>query len=68
MTEVIYSIPNISCDHCVHTINMEVGELAGVQSVKANENTKQVTILFDPPATEDQIKRLLVEINYPVAD
>ncbi len=68
MTEVIYSIPNISCDHCVHTINMEVGELKGVQSVKANANTKQVTILFDPPATEDQIKRLLVEINYPVAD
>jgi copper chaperone len=68
MTEVIYSIPNISCDHCVHTINIEVGEIAGVQSVQADANSKQVKILFDSPATENQIKNLLAEINYPVVD
>jgi copper chaperone len=67
MTSVKYSIPNISCGHCVHTIQAEVSELNGVQSVKADQETKLVEIEFDAPATEAQIKALLAEINYPVA-
>jgi copper chaperone CopZ len=68
MTTVTYSIPNISCKHCVHTIKNEVGELPGVLSVEADEASKQVTISFEDPATEEEIKALLVEINYPVAN
>ncbi len=68
MTNVTYAVPNISCGHCVHTIQMEVGELTGVHSVVADQNTKTVTIGFDDSATEDQIKTLLKEINYPVAE
>jgi copper chaperone CopZ len=67
MTTVTYSIPNISCHHCVHTIKSEVSELTGVTFVDATVDTKQATITFDAPATEDQIKALLAEINYPVA-
>lgn len=65
MTTVTYTIPNISCGHCVHTIQTEVGELKGVQSVIANQDTRQATVVFEPPASEDQIKALLTEINYP---
>lgn len=68
MTTVTYSIPNISCGHCVHTIQSEVGELAGVQSVTADQQAKKATITFDAPATEDQIKQLLAEINYPTVN
>ena len=68
MTTVTYSIPNISCGHCVHTIQMEVGELPGVQSVQADQEGRQATITFDAPATETAIKALLAEINYPVAE
>jgi len=67
MTTVRYSVPAISCMHCTHTIEMEVGEMQGVESVKADVNTKNVTITFDAPATEDKIKTLLAEIEYPVA-
>jgi copper chaperone CopZ len=45
---------------------MEVGALPGVQSVKADKDSRMVTIMFDAPATEEKIKALLVEINYPV--
>ena len=65
MTTVTYTIPNISCMHCVHTIKSEVSELAGVKSVDANPQTKMATISFDEPATEEKIKSLLTEINYP---
>ncbi len=66
-TTVTYSIPNISCNHCVHTVTMEVSDLEGVQSVVADVETQQATIVFEPPATEEAIKDLLAEINYPVA-
>ncbi len=66
MTTVTYTIPNISCMHCVHTIKTEVGDIAGVQTVEADADTKQATITFDAPATEDAIKSLLAEIDYPV--
>jgi copper chaperone CopZ len=46
---------------------MEVSDLDGVQSVVADVGTQQATIVFEPPATEEAIKDLLVEINYPVA-
>jgi copper chaperone len=68
MITVTYSVPNISCGHCVHTIQTEVADLAGVTSVKADQNTKKVEIIFDTPANEEKIKSLLAEINYPVAD
>ena len=65
MTTVTYNVPAMVCDHCTHTIETEVGELQGVQSVKADLNTKKVEITFDSPASEDNIKSLLTEINYP---
>ena len=67
MSTVTYSVPNISCAHCVHTIQTEVGELNGIQSVKADAESKKVEIVFGDPATEEKIKALLAEINYPVA-
>lgn len=68
MTTVTYNIPNISCGHCVHTIKTEVSELSGVHSVDANMESRKATITFEAPATEQQIKALLSEINYPVAE
>lgn len=67
MKTVTYSIPGIHCMHCVHTIKSEISEIAGVKSVEADALKKQATIIFDAPATEEQIMALLAEINYPVA-
>ena len=65
MTTVTYTVPAISCGHCTHTIETEVGDLQGVQSVKAEVDSKKVVITFAPPASEEKIKALLAEINYP---
>jgi copper chaperone CopZ len=67
MTTVTYKIPNISCGHCVHTIQSEVSDLQGVMNVVADLGKKEATISFEPPATEEKIKILLAEIDYPVA-
>ena len=65
MNTITVKAPDISCGHCVHTIQNEVGELAGVQQVVANEQTKLVIITYDQPATEQQVKDLLAEMGYP---
>jgi len=63
-----FEVANISCGHCVMTIQNEVSELAGVESVKADKDTRLVTVAWDAPANWDQIKDLLVEINYPPSE
>lgn len=68
MTSVTYSVPNISCGHCVHTIQMELSDLEGISKVEASQSEKQVFIEFDEPATTEKIKALLSEINYPIAE
>jgi len=65
MTTLTVKAPNISCGHCVHTIEEEVGELDGVKSVQAQEDSKVVTITFEAPATTEQIEALMAEIGYP---
>lgn len=58
-------IQNISCNHCVMTIERELGELDGVRSVDADAEAKTVTVEWEAPATWEDIKKLLMEINYP---
>lgn len=68
MTNKTFSVPNISCNHCVMTIQRELGELEGVTSVAADAGTKTVAVEWEAPATWDGIKALLAEINYPAAE
>ena len=67
MSTVTFSVPNISCGHCVHTIRTEVSEMEGVKRVDPSAETRQVEIEFEPPATEEGIVALLKEINFPPA-
>ncbi len=60
-----FSVPNISCEHCVRSIKNEVSEIAGVASVQGDDKTKVVTVAWDAPATWEQIKAALTEIDYP---
>ena len=66
ITSKTVTVPNISCGHCVMTIQREVGEVDGVSEVKAEQATKQVTVSWDPDATDwVVIEDVMKEINYP---
>ncbi len=67
MNTTTYSVPNISCGHCVHTIQSELAQLGGVARVEASQERKEVQVEFEAPATDAAIRALLAEINYPVA-
>ena len=67
MNTKTFEVPNISCGHCVMTIKNELADLAGVTRVEADQQTRMVTVEWNEPATWEQIKNLLVEINYAPA-
>ncbi len=60
-----FVVPNISCGHCTRTIENELADVAGVTAVKAEIESKKVTVSWDAPATWQAINGLLHEINYP---
>ena len=67
MNTITLTVNNISCGHCVNTIESELSELGGIQTVKASNDTKQVIVEWDAPADETKIRDLLEEIGYPAS-
>lgn len=67
MEERTFHVPAISCGHCVRTIEREIGRLEGVISVRADSDTKQVTVSFDGTTSQAAILGALAEIGYPAA-
>lgn len=58
--------PDISCSHCVATINRAVGEMAGVSHVETSETTKQIQVEFNPQQVSlAEIQAVLDEEGYP---
>jgi len=67
MEKHIFTIPNISCGHCVMAIKNELSEIDGIISVEGNPADKQVTVEWNAPVTLDKIQAILKDINYPAA-
>ena len=63
-----FSIPNISCGHCVKAVQKELNAMEGVSSVEGDPGKKEVSVSWEAPATDEKIKAVLKEINYPAAD
>jgi len=62
------SIPNITCGHCVMSIQRELGEIDGVSKVEEGPTAKEITVEWEEPATLEKIRSTLKEINYPAAN
>lgn len=67
MTTKTYSVPNISCGHCVMTIERELKFVDGLQSVKAEQESQNVTVEVASEDVLQQVEAMLVEIGYPAA-
>jgi copper chaperone len=67
MSSKVYSVPNISCRHCVATIEREVAAVPRVEMVKGDLESKQVTVTYQDEAVLKKVEELLKEIGYPAA-
>ena len=63
---VTLTAPDISCAHCVMTVQNTLRDL-GVADVSASAETKQIDITFDPAQVSlDRIEAALDEAGYAV--
>ena len=67
MAKETFSIPNISCGHCVNAIKNELSEMEGVKTVAGSPDAKTIDVEWEVPASVEKIKETLKEINYPAA-
>lgn len=65
MSTKTYNVPAISCGHCTATIERELKFVDGVQSVKAELETRRVTVDVASDDVFPAVEAMLVEIGYP---
>ncbi len=66
--EVTLSVPEVSCEHCVHTIGEALGKLAGIADVQTDLPSKTVQVHFNPDEVSlDSIVAKLDDVGYEVA-
>jgi copper chaperone len=66
--ETVLSVPEVSCEHCVKTIDGALGQLSGVESVSTDIPSKTVHLWYDPARVSmDTIEATLDDAGYTVA-
>jgi copper chaperone CopZ len=60
----VYRVPGISCDHCKHAIETEVGKLPDVDQVAVDIELRSVTVVGE--AADDDIRAAIDEAGYDV--
>jgi copper chaperone len=66
--DTVLSVPEVSCEHCVKTINGALGQLSGVEAVSTDIPSKTVHLRYDPSQVSmDTIKATLDDAGYTVA-
>lgn len=64
--EKVLSAPKMSCGHCKMAVENAVGSVAGVSSVSADPQTKEVAVAFDEDQVSlEEIIKAMAEAGYP---
>ena len=67
MTTITVKAPDISCGNCVAHVEKDIRALEGVSAVKAEVDSKLVTITYDEARlSRDQIAEAMDEAGYPI--
>ena len=67
-TETILSVPDVSCEHCVKTINGALGAVTGVEQVSTDIPSKTVHLKYDASQVSmEKIEEILDDAGYTVA-
>ncbi len=68
LQEITLSVPDVSCEHCVKTINKALEVLPGVEAVETDIPTKSVHFRYDPNQVSMQkIENVLDDEGYTVS-
>ncbi len=66
--DVVLSVPDVSCEHCVKAINGALGVLPGMETVSTDIPTKSVHLRYNPDQLSmEQVEVALDDVGYTVA-
>jgi copper chaperone CopZ len=60
----VYKVSGMSCGHCEGSVSSEIGEIAGVSSVKAVASTGEVTVVSDARLDEATVRAAVDEAGF----
>lgn len=67
MTQITLEAPDISCEHCIMSIEKAVSKLDGVHFLSGDPAGKLITLEYDPEIVElAAIEVAMEEEGYPV--
>jgi copper chaperone len=52
MTNQVFNVPDIHCDHCASSIEGAVGAIEGVEKVKVQIEERTVAVTYDDASVE----------------
>jgi copper chaperone len=68
MTQITLEAPDISCDHCIMSIEKALSKLDGIRFLSGDSAGKLVTLEYDPAVVdESSIEVAMEEEGYPVS-
>ncbi len=62
-----FTVVGMTCDHCVRSVESEVGKLDGVESVAVDLGTGVVTVESTQPIDDDAFAAAIDEAGYEVS-
>ena len=65
MATTVYSVPGMTCEHCVAAVDAEVRKVPGVTDVAVDLATKEVRVIGEP--ARDDVAAAIDEAGYDVA-
>ena len=69
MKDIVYTVPEMSCEHCVKTIKNALISLNGIKNVDIDLKEKKVSITFEPTLVSDaDIRVELDKLGYAILD
>jgi copper chaperone len=67
MATTVISVSGMTCSHCVHAVQDEIGRLPGVTDVKVDLDTGAVTVTAEPMPGADALSEAVDEAGYQIA-
>ncbi|MHA6794078.1 heavy-metal-associated domain-containing protein [Pseudonocardia bannensis] len=67
MSETIYTVTGMTCEHCVRSVTEEITEIDGVTAVSVDLPTGAVTVTSAGPLDEAQVRAAVEEAGYDLA-
>ncbi len=62
-----FTVVGMTCDHCIRSVESEVGKLDGVESVAVDLGTGVVTVELTQPIDDDAFAAAIDEAGYEVS-